>query len=364
MFDVNRDNADGLSAPARNVRRSIRVVGSPDVNASSHRDARLGILLVLSSAVAWSTMGLFVRMVPDVDLWTVVFWRCLFGGPSIIAISMIERKRWAFDWRRTMTPAGIAVTTLIATGLFCSIYSMQNTSIANGAVIYSTVPFMAAVLAWVWFRERPGARTIICTVAAIVGVLVTVNGTVTAGGGHLKGDLAMVYVAFAIAMMTVILRRHRNTPMLESVALACFIAAGFAFCFMDSFNISIGDIGLLGFFGVITQGIGLGIYTMGARRLPAAQAALLSSAEMAMAPLWVWIFFDEMPAAETFVGGAFVLAAILWNTAIDLRAGQTVETTKASIDDGVVVASKTKRKSQRRLLPPVHGPIALHRLND
>jgi len=291
-----------------------------DVNTGSRHDASLGILLVLTSAIAWSTMGLFVRMVPDVDLWNVVFWRCLFGGASIVALAMIQRKNWSFDWRRTMVPAGVATTTLIATGLFASIYSMQNTTIANGGVIYATVPFMAGLLAWLWFRERPGVSTIFCTFAAIMGVVITVGGTVSAGGGHLKGDLAMVYVAFAVAMMTVIMRRYRDTPMLESVGLAGFVAAIFAFFFADPFNIPIGKVALLGLFGIITQGIALGAYTMGARRLPAAQATLLSSAEMPLAPLWVWLFFDEVPAAETFAGAILVLAAIVGNIVAELRA--------------------------------------------
>ncbi|KUM23365.1 hypothetical protein AU467_33805 [Mesorhizobium loti] len=302
------------------------LIGAVDVNTGSRRDTRLGILLVLSAALAWSTMGLFVRMVPDVDIWNVVFWRCIFGGPSIVALAMIERRRWSFDWRRTMAPAGIATTALIATGLFASIYSMQNTTIANGGVIYSTVPFIAAILAWVWFRERPGASTIFCAFAAIVGVVVTVSGTIAAGGGHLKGDLAMVYVAFAIAMMTVIMRRYRDTPMLESVAIACFVAAISASFFADPFNVRIGEVALLGLFGIVTQGVALGVYAMGARRLPAAQATLLSSAEMPMAPLWVWLFFNEMPATETFVGGALVLVAILGNIAAELRASPTAET--------------------------------------
>lgn len=65
---------------------------------------------------------------------------------------------------------------------------------------------------------------------------------------------------------------------------------------------------------------------MGARRLPAAQATLLGSAEMPMGPLWVWLFFNEMPATETFAGGALVLAAILGNIVVELRARPTAET--------------------------------------
>lgn len=288
-------------------------------SAHSRRDTWSGLALVLGAGVAWSTMGLFVRMAPGVDVWTVVFWRSIFGGLSIVALAMIERRRLSFNWRGTLTPAGVAITMLIASGVYASIYSMQNTTIANGCVINATAPFMAAALAWLWFRERPGARTIICTVIAGAGVVVTVSGTLAAGGGHLKGDLAMVYGTFALTMMTVITRRYRSTPMLESVAIACLMASAVAWLIADPFRIPAADMAMLGIFGIVTQGGGLGIYTMGARRLPAAQASLLSSAEMPMAPLWVWIFFDEVPAIETFAGGALVCVAILWNIGMELR---------------------------------------------
>jgi drug/metabolite transporter (DMT)-like permease len=265
-------------------------------------------------------MGLFVRLVPTADVWTVVFWRSIFGGLSIVGLAMIERRQLSFDWRRTLTLPGIAITAFIATGIFAAIYSMQNTTIANGCVIYSTVPFMTATLAWLWFRERPGARTLFCTAIAIAGVAVTVGGTLALGGGHLKGDLAMVYATFSLAMMTVIMRRYRDTPMLESVALACFAAAAFAWLVTDPFAISTRDMVLIGLCGIVTQGGGLGIYTMGARRLPSAQAALLSAAEMPLSPLWVWIFIDEVPADETFIGGGFVLAAVLWNIGMEIKA--------------------------------------------
>ena len=79
------------------------------------------------------------------------------------------------------------------------------------------------------------------------------------------------------------------------------------------------QIGWLALFGIVTQGAGLGIYTMGARRLPSAQAALLSASEVPLSPLWVWIFFAEVPAIATFIGGGLVLGAILWNIGAELR---------------------------------------------
>src|SRR5262249_43829694 len=275
------------------------IVDGRNMSVARQRDAWLGILLILGSAVAWSTMGIFIRLVPAASVWTVVFWRSIFGGLSIIVLTMIERRRFSFNWSHTLTPAGFAITTLIASGIVSAVYSMQNTTIANACVIYSTVPFMAAILAWLWFRERPGSRTLLCTFVASAGVASTMGGTIPLGGFHLKGALAMVYGTFSIALMAVIMRRCRDTPMLEAVALAGFRAGSLASCFTTPFNSATSDMVVLAVFGIITQGGGLGIYTMGARRLPSAQAALLSSSEMPMSPLWVWIFFDEVPAKET-----------------------------------------------------------------
>jgi drug/metabolite transporter, DME family len=286
--------------------------------AASDRSVAIGIALVLSSAVAWSTAGFFARMVP-VDIWIVVFWRGIFGGLSIAALAMIERRRFGFDFKRAFSLGGIALILISATGKIAFLYALQNTTVANVTVLYATLPFMTAILAWLWFREKAERRTLIGSLVAGVGVLITVAGSTGLGGGHILGDLAALFMTLTMALMTVIMRRHRDVPMLEAAALSGFVAAMVAFPVAEPFSIAMTDILWLALFGIVTQGGGLGIYTMGARRLPSAQAALLSASEVPMSPLWVWIFFQEVPAQETFIGGGLVLAAILWNIAAELR---------------------------------------------
>ena len=291
---------------------------APLSQAASDRSVAIGIALVLSSAVAWSTAGFFARMVP-VDIWIVVFWRGIFGGLSIAALAMIERRRFGFDFKRAFSLGGIALILISATGKIAFLYALQNTSVANVTVLYATLPFMTAILAWLWFREKAERRTLIGSLVAGVGVLITVAGSTGLGGGHILGDLAALFMTLTMALMTVIMRRHRDVQMLEAAALSGFVAAMVAFPMAEPFSIATTDILWLALFGLVTQGGGLGIYTMGARRLPSAQAALLSASEVPMSPLWVWIFFQEVPAQETFNGGGLVLAAILWNIAAELR---------------------------------------------
>ena len=288
-------------------------------SAAAERHTAIGIALVLTSAVAWSTAGFFARIVP-VDIWIVLTWRSAFGALSIVALALIERRRFAFDWRRAFVPAGIAMMILNCIGMGGFVYALQNTTIANVTVIYATLPFITALFAWLWFRERVQRRTLIGSLIAGAGVAITVGGTIAiGGGGHLRGDLVALGFTADFALMTVLMRRHREAPMLESIAISGFLMALIALCLSEPFTISLPQIGWLAAFGIVTQGGGLGLYTMGARRLPAAQAALLSASEVPLAPLWVWICFAEVPARETFIGGGLVLAAILWNIGAELR---------------------------------------------
>jgi drug/metabolite transporter, DME family len=286
--------------------------------AASERSATIGVALVLASAVAWSTSGFFARTVP-IDIWIVLFWRGVFGGLSIAILAMIEKGSIRVDWRRAFTPAGIALFLISATGKMAFIFALQHTTVANVTVLYATLPFITAILAWLWFRERAERRTLIGSLVAGCGVLFTVSGSTGLGESHILGDLAALFMTLTMAMMTVIMRRHREVPMLEAAALSGIAVAIIAFPLCDPFSVSVTDILWLAAFGIITQGGGLGIYTMGARRLPSAQAALLSASEVPMSPLWVWIFFSEVPARETFIGGGLVLAAILWNVGAELR---------------------------------------------
>jgi len=291
--------------------------GAP-ADKAAERNAAIGMALVIISAIAWSTAGFFARTVP-IDIWVVLFWRGLFGGLSIVALAMIDRRKFSLDVVRAFCPAGIALMIISASGKMAFIYALQNTTVANVTVIYATLPFITAILAWVWFRERAARRTLIGSLVAGAGVMVTVGGSAGIGGGHILGDAAALYMTGTMAFMTVIMRRHRDVPMLESAAMSGFIAAGIAFFFCDPMTATLVEIGWLALFGIVTQGAGLGIYTMGARRLPSAQAALLSASEVPLSPLWVWIFFAEVPALTTFVGGGLVLGAILWNIGAELR---------------------------------------------
>ena len=66
-------------------------------------------------------------------------------------------------------------------------------------------------------------------------------------------------------------------------------------------------------------GFGLIAYTAGSRYLPAAELALLSLTEVLLGPIWVWLGVGEVPSRPTLIGGAIVLAAVVWRAGHELR---------------------------------------------
>jgi drug/metabolite transporter (DMT)-like permease len=281
---------------------------------------RLGLIMVTASAIFWSTGGFFTRLLP-LDLWTILAWRGLFGGLFILLFMVWDAKAQGRRTWRPMGWPGFAVTALNTVGMMAFIGSMRLTDVADVTVIYATLPFMTAPIAWFWFKERPARRTLLAGLLAIAGVAIMVEGARNGAGRSLEGCAVAFLMTATMAVTTSITRRYPGVPMVQAAGLSCFI--GSLICFpmaAPAAAIPALDFVNLALFGLLNMALGLALYMMGAKYIPAAEAALLSILETPLAPLWVWIFFAEVPRDATLWGGAGVLIAVLWQILGDARA--------------------------------------------
>jgi drug/metabolite transporter (DMT)-like permease len=60
----------------------------------------------------------------------------------------------------------------------------------------------------------------------------------------------------------------------------------------------------------------------GAKHIPAAEAGLISMLDVVLGPLWVLLAFGEKPGPMAVVGGALVMAALIWQLAPDIARGR------------------------------------------
>jgi drug/metabolite transporter, DME family len=63
----------------------------------------------------------------------------------------------------------------------------------------------------------------------------------------------------------------------------------------------------------------MALYTLGSRVVPAAELALLTMAEVVLAPVWAFLILGETASATTLAGGGLILLAIAVNALSGMR---------------------------------------------
>lgn len=279
------------------------------------RTRREGFWLVAAAALCWSSGGLIARLVAT-DPWTTVFWRSVFCAAFLFtAVAISQRGRLAAVARETGWP-GVLMAACFATASLCFIMALARTSVANTLVIQSLSPFIAGLGGWLCLGERVRWRTWVAMSVALLGTVVMLWGS--AGAGSRIGDVLALGTATAFAGATVVVRWHRTVPMPAAAALAAVLGAVIASSQADPASASAGDLALLALFGIGQLGVGLLLFTAGARLIPVAEASLIGVLECVLGPLWVWLAVGERPGAFSLIGGAVILSALIAHAAADL----------------------------------------------
>lgn len=275
---------------------------------------RLGLFLVITAGVLWSTGAAIARGV-DTEPWSTIFWRAVFACLFLCAFVAIRNRGRFLSVFLAMGLPGVLMGVAFATASSSFVIALEYTSAAHVLFLLGVAPFIAAFLGRILLRERIPGRTWLAMIIALVGVGIMVSDAV--GRGSIIGDLLGLLTASCFAIGTVIMRRHRQIEMTAAAALASAFGALVALTQGVQFDPSIRDFGLLALFGIGQLGLGLAIFTIGARYIIAAEAVLCSLLELALGPIWVWIIHGEALGIVAIIGGTIIISALVVNTLFD-----------------------------------------------
>ena len=128
--------------------------------------------------------------------------------------------------------------------------------------------------------------------------------------GGLFGDLLAFGMTVSMALIMVIARRFREISVMPAACLSALLSGLVCWPIGDPLAVSGHELLLLSLFGLVNSAVGLALFTLGARLLPAIETALIGSLDAPLAPLWVWLAFNETPGTSTVAGGAIVFIAV------------------------------------------------------
>ena len=276
------------------------------------------ILIVLIAGIFWSFGALVVRFIEDARSvpWQYLFFR---GSTIFILINIYlfvrEGKSFTNNYKK-IGASGIIGGISLGIAMMCFIWSITHTTAAVTLLMLAAMPFMTAILGYIFLKEKVSTITLTSIIIAAIGI--SFMAFTSRNVGSLFGLVIGLLSSFGFSIFSVSLRWRKNTPTFTTVAVAGLFCATFSFFVLmsndSSFFTSFRNSSLSALHGTLVC-TGMILYSIGSKHLPAADLTLLSLTEVLGGIFWVWlpIFgINEIPSTNTIIGGSIITFALMF----------------------------------------------------
>ena len=276
------------------------------------------MFFVLLAGLIWSFGPLVVRNMDNAEL---VPWQySLIRGSAIFIILnlylfLTEGSKFTNNYNK-IGLSGIIGGISLGIANLTFILSLTSTSAAVTLLMLGALPFLAALIAYIFLNEKISKTTFIAIIIAAAGIIFMCFDSIQTG--TLFGLVNGLVSSLGFAVFTVTLRSKKNTPKLTTVSIAGIFAAiiSLLVIFFNDSNVlmSLKNTSLSSLHGFIVCSA-LILYSSKSKYLPAADLTLLSLTEILGGIFWVWLplfGINEVPSNNTIIGGVIITLAIIF----------------------------------------------------
>ena len=282
------------------------------------KNPKIAVPVVLSAGILWSFGPLVVRYMDNPNQ---VPWQYIFGRGLTIFILLnlylyFEEGIKFYKNYLKMGYSGIIGGSGLGIAMISFIYSITNTSAAITLLCLAAMPFFTALLAFLFLKERISLNVWISIFIATIGIIIMAFGST--GSNSIVGFIFGMLSSIGFSIFSVTLRWRTQTPKFTTVAFSgffCFVFAAIMLLstkqvfFSTSYNGA-----LFSLHGTLVC-LGLILYSIGSKAIPAAELTLLSLTEVIGGIFWVWLpilGINEVPDTYTIVGGFFLFISLIY----------------------------------------------------
>ena len=276
------------------------------------------MFFVLLAGLIWSFGPLVVRNMDNAEL---VPWQySLIRGSAIFIILnlylfLTEGSKFTNNYNK-IGLSGIIGGISLGVANLTFILSLTSTSAAVTLLMLGALPFLAAIIAYIFLNEKISKTTFIAIIIAAAGIIFMCFDSIQTG--TLFGLVNGLISSLGFAVFTVTLRWKKNTPKLTTVSIAGIFAAAISLVVIfyndSSVLMSLKNTSLSSLHGFIVCSA-LILYSSKSKYLPAADLTLLSLTEILGGIFWVWLplfGINEVPSNNTIIGGVIITLAIIF----------------------------------------------------
>jgi drug/metabolite transporter (DMT)-like permease len=266
-----------------------------------------GLLLTTIGGLALSFDVPLVKLGQG-DAWSVIALRSMVTFAAALTLwlglRLITKKAPVLVPGRAGLAAGLCYG--ISTMTFLG--AVFNTATANVVFIVAFTPMFAALFGWLVLKEIPSRSTLVTMVAMVAGVTLIVSGGLEMDG--LLGDM-MALLTSALLAAAITISRKSGREMGFVPLVATIVPALVALGFVGTQGFSMEAPAWVIFDGAVMIPLAFWCLATGPRYLSGPEVGMFYLLETILAPIWVWIVFAEVPAAQALVGGAILVLALV-----------------------------------------------------
>ena len=286
------------------------------------KNQKAAVPIVLFAGLFWSLGPYVVR---NIDAANTVPWQYLFTRGIVIFLLLncflyFEEGIKFYKNYLKVGLSGILGGLGLAIAMISFIWSITNTTAAITLLCLAAMPFITALLSFLFLKEKISLSVWLTIILAAIGIVIMAVGNKNTGS--IIGLIFGLASALGFAIFSVTLRWRRQTPKFTTVSIAgliCAIISGFVILNQDlNFLSSSKNQALFATHGSLVC-IGLILYSMGSKHIQAAELTLLSLTEVIGGIFWVWLPWlgiNEIPSNNTIIGGFLIFVSIFYYSLI------------------------------------------------
>ncbi len=286
------------------------------------KDHKLAVTIILLAGIFWSFGPYVVR---HIDQAQNVPWQYLFTRGIVIFILLnlflfFEEGKYFYKNYFKVGISGIVGGIGLGIAMTTFIWSITNTTAAITLLCLAAMPFITALLGFLFLKEEISINVWISILMATFGI--GIMAMETTGSSSFLGLLFGLASALGFSVFSVSLRWRKETPKFTTVAIAGLFCCLLSFIMMEHNNqpllSSNKNEALFATHGTLVC-LGLILYSMGSKVIPAAELTLLSLTEIIGGIFWVWLpilGINEIPSSNTIVGGFLIFMSIVYYSII------------------------------------------------
>ena len=268
-----------------------------------------GYILLLFGGFCLSWGGFIIRSFEEASIWQILFLRSFFFLLALIAFLFVTYKKNTFNIIKESGLPGLLGGFVLSFSFVAFVVAMSNTTVANVVFIISTQTMFLAIFGYFYLKEKISLIGLISILLAMSGIIIMVGDSIS--GGSLFGNIVALAIPINFAILVMIIRKNTKVDMVPAIFYSGIFSLIYGFFLAESFEFTKHDLWMGFLLGVPQLAVSFICITIGSRTVESATVGILMLMETLCAPLWVWLFLNEIPPISVFIGGAVIVSAII-----------------------------------------------------